>query len=131
MADPDPTTPPSVEEHFRNEPRKLPDPKPERPRPQRPPVAMSLLGPLLAGFAGNQGSLRRYVLGFGTAAVLMLNHKLGLGLALEEQALIAGLVTTIVLASNTKEAAVQRARVRAEADVVKTQVNAAAGRREQ
>lgn len=97
--------------------------KPPRP-PQQRPVALSLLGPLLAGFGGSQGSLRRYIMGALTAALLTFNHRLGLGLSIEEQALIAGLVSTIVIASNTKEAAVSRARVRAEADVVKAQMGA-------
>lgn len=62
-----------------------------------------VLGPLLAGFLDRQGSMRRTLFGLAGVVLLTLNHKMGLQLTLEEQGIIAGFITTLVISSNAKE----------------------------
>lgn len=76
--------------------------QPARPRAGAPPM-FALLVPLVASFAGPQGSLRRFVFGVLGTLILALNHRLGLALTIEEQGLLAGTIVTIIVGSNLKE----------------------------
>lgn len=85
--------------------------------PPPPPAVMSLLGPLLFQFLGPQGSLRRLLFALPGVVLLLLNHRIGLNLSLEEQGIAATLILGVVTASNTKEAAVTRAQIAGQAAV--------------
>lgn len=91
-----------------------PNPTPPQ-QPQRQPGALlSLVGPLIGGFAGDNGSLRRFILGAAGVAAVAGNHKFGLDLDTTELVTLSGLIATLVLGSNVKE--VQKAKVDAQAE---------------
>lgn len=84
-----------------------PTPPPQQPRTQ-PGALVSLIGPLIGGFAGDNGSLRRFVLGAAGVAAMAGNHKLGLNLDTTELGMLAATIVSLVVGSNVKE--VQKAK---------------------
>lgn len=99
----------------------MPDPEQPQPRPMSPVVAV--FGGLLGAFAGDNGSLRRWLLGVGALVAGFGNHKLGLELTPTELTILAGTVVSLLGMSNGKEALLAHA----EAKVAVAQVKAESG----